>query len=203
MSSGNNSRRNPGPASNAGDDLAEQIGEATRRQEFEDLDAGLGPIDRAVNRVVEILGVSVLVVIVATIFCNAVGRYALDAHLLWAEELVLMLMPWLAMTGTFLAVRRGTMIRIDFFYTRLPRAVRGPVALAGYALCVVMLAFLGVISTRFVSLFGADTSPYLDIATGWSTVALVVGGFGVAVAFLAVLMREFAAMMGERGRGWK
>ncbi len=198
MSSDKSAGRNSGTPPDGGDDLAQQIGEVTRQQEFEDFDAGLGPIDRGVNRLVEILGVSVLVVIVATIFCNAVGRYAFNAHLIWAEELVLMLMPWLAMTGTFLAVRRGTMIRIDFFYARLPYALRQPVALAGYALCVVMLAFLGVISTRFVSLFGSDPSPYLDIASGWSTVALVVGGFGVAVAFLAVLMREFAAMMGKR-----
>ncbi len=193
MSSESNPGRDSNTPSDGGDDLAEQIGEATRRHEFEDLDAGLGPVDRAVNKLVEFLGVSTLVVIVVTIFCNAVGRYALDAHLIWAEELVLLLMPWLAMTGTFLAVRRGTMIRIDFFYGRLPYAVRRPVALAGYALCVVMLAFLGVISSRFVSLFGSDSSPYLEIATGWSTVALAVGGFGVAVAFLAVLMREFAA----------
>ncbi|HSR55446.1 MAG TPA: TRAP transporter small permease [Alphaproteobacteria bacterium] len=193
MSSGDDSRHGSAPPSNSDDHLAEQIGEAARRHELEDLDAGLGPVDRAVNRVVEVLGVSVLVAIVVTIFCNAVGRYAFDAHLIWAEELVLMLMPWLAMTGTFLAVRRGTMIRIDFFYSRLPYALRRPVALAGYALCVVMLTFLGVISSRFVSLFGGDPSPYLDIATGWSTIALAVGGFAVAVAFLAVLMREFAA----------
>ena len=146
----------------------------------------------------EVLGVAVLITIVVTIFCNAVGRYAFDAHLIWAEELVLMLMPWLAMTGTFLAVRRGTMIRIDYFYQRLPHALRRPIALAGYALCVVMLAFLGVISTRFVSLFGADASPYLNIATGWSTIALVIGGFGVSAAFLAVLMREFASTLGKR-----
>ena len=198
MSGGEDPRHHTAPSSNGNDGLADQIGEATRRQEFEDFDAGLGPVDRTINRMAEIMGVSVLMVIVVTIFANAIGRYAFDAHLIWAEELVLMLMPWLAMTGTFLAVRRGTMIRIDFFYWRLPRAVRRPVALIGYALCVVMLAFLGVISTRFVSLFGADPSPYLNIAKGWSTVALVVGGFGVAVAFLGVLMREFAAML--RGR---
>lgn len=197
MSSGEGPRDDSAPPPNGGD-LAERIGEATRRQEFEDLDAGSGPIDRAVNRAVEILGVSVLAAIVITIFCNAVGRYAFDAHLIWAEELVLMLMPWLAMTGTFLAVRRGTMIRIDFFYSRLPQAVRRPVALAGYVLCAAMLAFLGVISTRFVQLFGSDPSPYLDIATGWSTVALVIGGFGVSVAFLAILMRELASMMRKR-----
>ena len=198
MSSGEDPRHGAAPTPDGDDHLAEQIGEATRRHEFEDFDAGLGPIDRAVNRLVEVLGVAVLVTIVITIFCNAIGRYAFDAHLIWAEELVLMLMPWLAMTGTFLAVRRGTMIRIDFFYQRLPHALRRPIALAGYALCVVMLAFLGVISTRFVSLFGSDPSPYLDIATGWSTIALVIGGFGVAVAFLAVLMREFSSALGKR-----
>ncbi|MDX1528300.1 MAG: TRAP transporter small permease [Gammaproteobacteria bacterium] len=198
MSSGEDPRHGAAPTPDGDDHLAEQIGEATRRHEFEDFDAGLGPIDRAVNRLVEVLGVAVLVTIVITIFCNAIGRYAFDAHLIWAEELVLMLMPWLAMTGTFLAVRRGTMIRIDFFYQRLPHALRRPIALAGYALCVVMLAFLGVISTRFVSLFGSDPSPYLDIATGWSTIALVIGGFGVAVAFLAVLMREFSSALGNR-----
>ena len=198
MSSGEDPRHGAAPTPNGDDHLAEQIGEATRRHEFEDFDAGLGPIDRAINRLVEVLGVAVLVTMVITIFCNAVGRYAFDAHLIWAEELVLMLMPWLAMTGTFLAVRRGTMIRIDFFYQRLPRVLRRPIALAGYALCVVMLAFLGVISTRFVSLFGSDPSPYLDIATGWSTIALVIGGFGVSVAFLAVLMREFASGLGKR-----
>ena len=186
--------KNTDSRSEDGSGLAQRIAEAAREQEFQRQDVGLGKIDRAINRVVEVLGVVILVTIVATIFCNALGRYAFNAHLLWAEELVLMLMPWLAMTGTFLAVRRGTMIRIDFFYDRLPAAVRKPLAFAGYALCVAALAFLGVISTRFVQLFGGDPSPYLDVPTGWSTVALAIGGFAVAAAFLAILLRELAAL---------
>jgi TRAP-type C4-dicarboxylate transport system permease small subunit len=179
----------------ADNDLAERIGQAGRRQELEDPDAGLGALDRWVNRTVEVLGVAALIVIVLTIFINALGRYALNTHLLWAEELVLLLLPWLAMTGTFLAARRGTMIRIDFFFERLPPAVRKPIALAGYAVCIAMLAFLGVISTRFVMLFGGDASPYLELPTGWSTVALAIGGFAAATAFLALLLREFAALL--------
>ena len=177
------------------DDLAERIGQAGRDQELTDPDVGLGVIDRTVNRLVEVIGVGVLVVIVLTIFVNAFGRYAFNAHLLWAEELVLLLLPWLAMTGTFLAVRRGTMIRIDFFFERLPSTMRMPLALAGYLLCIGMLAFLGVISTRFVMLFGADPSPYLDLPTGWSTAALAIGGFAAATAFLVLLLREFAALL--------
>ena len=179
----------------AGDNLSERIDQASRSQELADPDVGLGTIDRVINRLVEAIGVVVLVTIVATIFVNAFGRYAFNAHLLLAEELVLLLLPWLAMTGTFLAVRRGTMIRIDFFFDHLPRTLRTPLALAGYAICIAMLVFLGVISTRFVLLFGADPSPYLDLPTGWSTAALAIGGFAAASAFLAILVREFSALL--------
>ncbi len=183
---------------NTSEDLGVQIAEAGRQQELVDPDAGLGIWDRSINRIVEAIGVLAMLAIVVTIFANAFGRYAFNAHLLWAEEVVLMLLPWLAMTGTFLAVRRGTMIRIDFFFERLPLRVRRPLAIVGYVLCVAMLCFLGVISIQFVQLFGADTSPYLDIATGWSTVALAIGGFAAAAAFLALLLRELAtALRGE------
>ncbi|MDH3220798.1 MAG: TRAP transporter small permease subunit [Gammaproteobacteria bacterium] len=180
---------------NTAEDLGAQIEEVGRRQELADPDAGLGIVDRSINRIVEAIGILAMLAIVATIFVNAIGRYAFDAHLLWAEELVLLLLPWLAMTGTFLAVRRGTMIRIDFFFERLPARVRRPLALAGYVLCVAMLCFLGVVSVQFVQLFGADTSPYLDISTGWSTAALAIGGFAAAGAFLALLLREFVAAL--------
>jgi len=172
------------------EDLGAQIDEVGRRQELADPDASLGKLDRGINRIVEAIGVLALLAIVSTIFVNAFGRYVFDAHLLWAEELVLMLLPWVAMTGTFLAVRRGSMIRIDFFFERLSARVRRPLAIAGYVLCIAMLGFLGVISVQFVQMFGSDTSPYLDIATGWSTAALAIGGFATAAAFLALLIRE-------------
>lgn len=173
--------------------LADRIGETTRRQELEDPDSGLGALDRAVNRLVELLGVGVLVAIVATIFVNAAGRYLWNKSLPGAEELVLLLMPWLAILGTFLAVRRGTMIRIEYFYEHLPVSMRRPVALTGYILCVIMLVFLGVVSTRLVILSGSYPTTYLGIPTGWSIAALAIGGFGVAIAFFAILLRELAA----------
>ena len=170
------------------DDIGAQIDEVGRQMELADPDADIDPVNRWINRIVEAIGVLTMVTIVLTIFINSVGRYLFNAHLLWAEELVLLLIPWLAMTGTFLAIRRGTMIRIDFFFEKLPNFLQKPVLITGYMLCVAMLGFLGVISIQFVQLFGSDTSPYLNIATGWSTAALVIGGFAGAAAFLALLV---------------
>ncbi|MFQ6022533.1 MAG: TRAP transporter small permease [Acidiferrobacterales bacterium] len=179
--------------------LSEQIGEATRRQELADPDEGRPRFDRAVNKTIEILGVGVLCTIVGVIFVNALGRYAFNVHLIWAEELVQLLVPWLAMTGLFLAIRRGTMIRIDFFFDKLPRSTQRFLAPAGYILSVAILFFLGAISTEHVLLFGADRTTYMEAPKGASTIALVIGGFGGGIAFLAVLYREYKR--GRRGPG--
>ena len=95
------------------DELAKKITEASKSMELANPDAGLSLINRVVNSIVEIVGVTVLSSIVVVVFVNAVGRYALNFSFPWAEEFVQMSMPWLAMTGVFLSVRRGAMIRID------------------------------------------------------------------------------------------
>lgn len=172
------------------DSLAEQVAEASRQRELSDPDVGLHRIGRVVNRTVEIMGVAVLCTIVGIIFINAFGRYAFNVNIIWAEELVLLLVPWLAMTGLFLAVRRGTMIRIEFFFDKLPRPVRRPVAMLGHISCAGMMIFIAWISTKYVFLFGADRTPYLELPKGVSSVALVIGGFASAIAFLVALVRD-------------
>ena len=171
-------------------DLSVQIGEATRRQELADPDEGLPFLDRAVNKFVELIGAGVLCTIVGTIFVNAVSRYAFNYSFSWVEELVIYLTPWLAMTGLFLAIRRGTMIRIDYFYQKFSPAVRRPIALLGNILCVGILLFLGVVSFNYISLFGSDLTIHMGFSKGFSTGALMVGGIGAALAFGVVLVRE-------------
>jgi len=172
------------------DNLSEQIAEATRHQELADPDQGLPFLDRAVNRVVEIIGGGVLCTIVGTIFVNAVSRYAFNYSFNWVEELVIYLTPWLAMTGLFLAIRRGTMIRIEYFYEKFAPAIRRQIALLGNIVSVGILLFLGGISFHYVTLFGGDLTVHMRFFKGFSTGALMVGGFGAALAFLVILVRE-------------
>ena len=180
-----------GSPGQAPDSLAEQIAEAGRRLELYDPDRGLPTFERWINRAVEALGALVLCTIVGVVFSNAVARYAFNTSLLWAEELVLLLVPWLAMTGVFLSVRRGTMIRIEYFFERLPMKVRGPVANIGYLVNIAVLVFMGWVSADFLMLFGGDVAPYLDIPTGWSTSALAFGAFGAALAFVVAFHHEW------------
>ena len=180
-------------------DIAAQIDETARRMELADPDAGLPLIDRLLNRLVEIVGVSVLVAMVGVIFANATSRYLFGYSFAWAEEMVQMAMPWLAMTGVFLSVRRGSMIRIDFFFDRLPQSVQGPVAYAGYALNIGVLAFMAWVSLDFVLLFGGDVALYVQLPMGVSTSALVFGAAGAAMAYLAEVFRHYRARQRDEG----
>ncbi|MDP2619755.1 MAG: TRAP transporter small permease [Hyphomicrobiales bacterium] len=170
--------------------LADRIAEATRRFELYDPDQGLPLIERLVNRAVEAIGALALCGIVAVVFSNALARYLLNTSFLWAEEVVLLLVPWLAMTGVFLSVRRGSMIRIDFFFEKLPAKWRRPIGAAGYAISIAVLLFMGWVSFDFLRLFGGDVAVYLNIRIGWSTSALSFGAFGAALAFLVAFHHE-------------
>ncbi len=180
-------------ASSQFDDIAEQIEASTRQQELEDPDKGLPLIDRLINRLVEIVGVSVLVGIVGVVFVNASSRYLLNHSFSWAEEAVQLAMPWLAMTGVFLSVRRGTVIRIDFFFEKIPARIQGIIAYCGYILNILVLGFMAYVSLQFVQFFGGDVALYANIPMGFSTSALVAGAAGAAMAYIAEFFREWRA----------
>jgi TRAP-type C4-dicarboxylate transport system permease small subunit len=128
--------------------------------------------------------------ILAIIFANALSRYALNHSFVWAEEVVISLVPWLAFTGLFLSVRRRQMIRIEFFLGRFRPGVRGVLAALTDLLSAAMLAWLAWIAFGYVQVFGGDPTPYLALPKGLFTSALWIGGAAAALAFLAAAWRE-------------
>ncbi len=169
--------------------LAERLGRAGRDQELHDPDAGQSVADRWINRIAEVLGVAALATIVALIFLNAVGRYAFAAPILWAEELVIALIPWLAMTGVFLSVRRRAVIRIDHFSNMMPSQLRSALSIFGSVLASAAFVYLAFHSFDYVKLFGGDPTTYLELPTGWFTSAMVIGAAASALAFISDIFK--------------
>lgn len=189
------------PKENAGEDLAGKIEVATRKRELQNPDEGLPLGDRIVNNFVEVVGITVLSAIVLVVFANAVSRYAFASSFSWAEEFVQMAMPWLAMSGVFLSVRRGTMIRIDFFFEKIPPRYQGIVAKCGYAVNIGVLLAMAWVSFDFVRLFGGDVALYVAVPVGWSTSALVWGAAGAAMAYMAEFFNEWRRRGNSPGNG--
>lgn len=164
-------------------DLSERVAAAGRRQELVDPDRGLPRGDIVVNRVAEALGVALLGSVVLIVFVNAVMRYLLDTSIIWAEEVILGLVPWLAMVGLFLAIRRHTTIRIEYFFERLPAPIKPAVLVLGQAWGAAVFAYLAWVSVGYLQLFGGDRTPYLGVPKGIFSTALLVGGIAALAAF--------------------
>ncbi len=164
--------------------------EATKAAELSDPDIGASAVDRAINRVAEVLGVAILVVLLGLVFGNAVGRYAGGYMIVWADEMVISLMPWLGMVGMFLSIRRRQVIRIDYFVNNMPPKLARAVLLFADIMSAAVFLYLAVISFQYVQLFGGDKTIYLRIPTGWFSSAMVIGAAAAALAYGAHFVRD-------------
>ena len=170
--------------------LADQVGQAAQDMELADPDAGASAIDRWINRIAEVIGVTTLASIVLLVFANAAGRYLWATPIIWAEELVIAIIPWLAMSGVFISVRRRRVIRLDYFVAGLPAHVRTSINVFIAVLSAAAFTALAFYSFQFVSLFGSDTTVYLRLPTGWFKAAMLIGSAAAAIAFLVALIQE-------------
>jgi TRAP-type C4-dicarboxylate transport system permease small subunit len=172
------------------DSLAEQVGRLNQSIELADPDFGMPTFDRWINRAVEAVGIAVLATIAILVFANASGRYLAASPIIWAEELVIALVPWLAMTGVFLSVRRRQLIRLGYYTLGLPAVLRTSIDLTIQFLSAATFVLVAFYSFEYVSLFGYDVTTYLKLPSGWFTSAMLVGAVGVALAFLVNAFRD-------------
>jgi len=171
-------------------DVATQLEEASRNLELADPDAHELPLDRWINRVVEAVGIALLAAILLIVFSNATSRYLFNYSFVWAEEAVMLLIPWLAIIGLFLSARRRQMIHVEFFVARMGTRARALVRAFGELLCVVAFGHLAFVAYNYVSVFGRDSMPYMGVPKGIGSSALVIGSGLVAMAFVIGLVRR-------------
>ena len=170
--------------------LATKISQVGRWQELSDPDKDLPLTDRVINKIAEILGVLVLGSIVGIVFTNACMRYLLDTSIIWAEEVVINIIPWLAVIGLFLAIRRKTVIRIDYFFEKLPGHIKRPLNIISQLLCAAIFAYVAFLGFKHFMLFGRDTTPYLGLPVGIFTISTFFGGVFAAVAFILEIRKS-------------
>ena len=106
--------------------------------------------DRIVNRTAELFGVLLLALLTGLVFLNASTRYLFSHSFIWGDELIIAIIPWVAMSGLFLAVRRRNVIRIDFFVDKFWPGPRKVLRLAGDLLSAIVFVYLAWVSVEYV-----------------------------------------------------
>lgn len=172
------------------EELAALVEQATREIELQDPDAGASRFDRIVNRTAELFGVSLLVLLTGLVFLNASTRYLLKHSFIWGDELIIAIIPWVAMSGLFLAIRRRNVIRIDFFVDKFWPGPRKVLRLAADLLSALVFAYLAWVSVEYVWRFGGDQLVYLRWPSGLFSSSFVIGPLLAAFAYLVTFWRE-------------
>jgi TRAP-type C4-dicarboxylate transport system permease small subunit len=134
-------------------------------------------------------------VLTGLVFLNASTRYLFKYSFIWGDELIIAIIPWVAMSGLFLAIRRRNVIRIDFFVDKFWPGPRKLFRLAGELLSAIVFLYLAWVSVEYVYRFGGDRLIYLQWPTGLFSASFVIGPFLAALAYLVTFWRE------ARGRG--
>ncbi len=136
----------------------------------------LADISRTINRAVEWslagLGLSMVVVVAAQVFC----RYVLNHSLFWSEELARYLLVWLTFLGATVAYHRRAHPSIDILQARVgPKAGRA-MAVAGYLAALMFFGVLTVYGLQFAHFVRAQISPALQIPKWIVMLALPLSG---------------------------
>jgi TRAP-type C4-dicarboxylate transport system permease small subunit len=187
------------PAMAKTENLADQVGQLNQTLELTDPDINASRFDRTLNRIVEFIGVTVLALVAVLVFLNASARYLFNAAIHGSPEIVISLIPWLAMTGVFLSVRRRELIRLGYYTFGLPPKVRSVVDFLIGILSAATFVLVAFYSFEYFQLFGSDTTTYFKIPTGWFSAAMVLGAAGAAIAFLVNAFHDYSARRRESG----
>lgn len=142
---------------------------------------------RVIDRTVELLAATTLAAITGILFFNALRRYAFNAPLGWAEEIVTGLLLWLIAFGLYIATRRRDLIIIRVVVGRLRFRSQVWAKMVADSISAIVLTHLAWVGVQYVFTFGGDLSAYLRLPKGLFTVALPLGVLGVAVALVLQL----------------
>ena len=115
------------------------------------------------RRGLEYLCAGLLMVIVAVICTNVVGRYFLHAPLRWSDEVAQFIFLWLAYLGALAALMGGRHYSFSNLIDLLPGKARVAVKTLSDLVVLAMLAILVWTGVQLVNLLSHQRSPALDV----------------------------------------
>ena len=146
------------------------------------------------RRGLEYLCAGLLMIIVAVIFTNVVGRYFLHAPLRWSDEVAQFLFLWLAYLGALAALMGGRHYSFPNLIDLLPGKARVVVKTFSDLLVLTMLGILVWTGIQLVDLLHYQRSPALDVPIYYIYAALPLVSFLMA---LVVAYQIVARLLGS------
>jgi len=124
------------------------------------------------------------------LFAGAVSRYWFHRPLVWADELSITLLLWLAMLGAAVAMRRDEHLQLTFTLEKLSRLWQARMRSAVTCILFAFVACLLVPVIAYVDDEWTNLTPALGLPVSVRTAAMPVGFGLIFVELLARLLRD-------------
>ena len=150
------------------------------------------------RRGLEYLCAGLLLVIVALVFVNVVGRYFLHAPIRWSDEVAQFLFLWLSYLGALAALMGGRHYSFPNLINMLPANLRLAAKTVSDLIVLAMLAILVWGGAVLVDLLHHQRSPAIDLPVYYVYAALPLVSFLMA---LVIVFQIIARLRGAREPG--
>ncbi len=150
------------------------------------LDKATGVLDRWVLFAVT----TFLGALFIALFTQVALRYVFDIPLRWLPELAGFIQAYLIMWGCSCLIRNDGHIRITFIPNLLPAPLRRALSIGMHAVLLIYIIYLTFYGYRFALLGSGETTPTGTFDFFIPRLALVTGGFLMAVQLSNALLRE-------------
>jgi len=155
-------------------------------------------ISTLLRRGLEYLCTGLLLVIVALVFVNVVGRYFLHAPIRWSDEVAQFLFLWLSYLGALAAMMGGRHYSFPNLINMLPANLRLAAKTVSDLIVLAMLAILVWGGVVLVDLLHYQRSPAIDLPVYYVYAALPLVSFLMA---LVIVFQIIARLRGARELG--
>ena len=130
--------------------------------------------------------------IVALVSLQVLFRYALEAPLVWSEELTTLSYQWVSYLGAALAVRHRGHYGIDLMVRNLSSTWRGRLRWVEHAVITVLGLFMVIFGLSLAASTAGQSYPTLGFSVGLGYVVLPLSG-------ALFLLMELAVLLDRRG----
>ena len=147
-----------------------------------------------------------LVILLGSLILLAVGQIVLrevfETGIFWADELIKLLVLWLAMAGSVAATRDNRHIRVDALSHLLPKSVVRIIRLAVDTFAAVVCAVIAFHSYRYLRLEMEFADTVMIDTPAWLVHVIVPVAFAlICYRFFVNVLRDFVAVVRGNGAG--
>lgn len=145
--------------------------------------------------------VLILVAMIVLAAAQIILRNFMDVGFIWADEMLRMLVLWLAVAGALAASREDRHISIDVLSRYLPGYLEKPAKLLVHAFTAVVCALVAWHSFRFVQTSHEFGDVLLGAVPAWILQSVLPAGFGlIAWRYAMFTLKDISGLFRRGGR---